>query len=68
MLELAPHSRQLVHIICLDDAPRTTEDTYRVLVDELPWPDAAAGLQFVLRYSVPIFVKPTAAQPSGPPA
>jgi fimbrial chaperone protein len=65
MLQLAPHSRQLVRIIRLDDAPRTTEDTYRVLVDELPSPDAgagnAAGLQFVLRYSVPIFVKPAAA-------
>ncbi|KLD74559.1 molecular chaperone [Xanthomonas hyacinthi] len=65
MLQLAPHSRQLVRIIRLDDAPRTTEDTYRVLVDELPSADAAAGtaagLQFVLRYSVPIFVKPAAA-------
>lgn len=65
MLRLAPHSRQLVRIIRLDDAPRTTEDTYRVLVDELPSADAetgtAAGLQFVLRYSVPIFVKPAAA-------
>ncbi|MBN6103143.1 molecular chaperone [Xanthomonas sp. CFBP 8703] len=61
MLELAPHSRQLVRIIRLDDAPRTTEETYRVLVDELPSADAtasASGLQFVLRYSVPIFVKP----------
>ncbi|MDR6673733.1 fimbria/pilus periplasmic chaperone [Xanthomonas sp. 1678] len=65
MLQLAPHSRQLVRIIRLDDAPRATEDTYRVLVDELPTADAAAGstagLQFVLRYSVPIFVKPAVA-------
>jgi len=64
MLELAPHSRQLVRIIRLDDAPRTTEETYRILVDELPSADASAtasGLQFVLRYSVPIFVKPAAA-------
>ncbi|CTP84747.1 pili assembly chaperone [Xanthomonas translucens pv. poae] len=64
MLELAPHSRQLVRIIRLDAAPRSTEDTYRVLVDELPAADAtanASGLQFVLRYSVPIFVKPSAA-------
>ncbi|WP_045758218.1 fimbrial biogenesis chaperone [Xanthomonas albilineans] len=64
MLELAPHSQQLVRIIRLDAAPNANEETYRILVDELPTKDADTssntGLQFVLRYSLPIFVKPVA--------
>ncbi|WP_052690053.1 molecular chaperone [Xanthomonas sp. GPE 39] len=63
MLELAPHSRQLVRIIRLDDAPSGNEQTYRILVDELPTKDGAtnsnSGLQFILRYSLPIFVTPS---------
>ncbi|MBB5874708.1 molecular chaperone [Xanthomonas sp. 3498] len=65
MLELAPHSRQLVRVIRLDPAPGAGEDAYRILVDELPSQDASgnasAGLQFVLRYSVPVFLKPAVA-------
>lgn len=64
MLELAPRSQQLVRVIRLSDAPATTEGSYRVLVDELPVEGgarpAASGLQFVLRYSVPVFVAPKA--------
>lgn len=66
MLELAPRSQQLVRVIRLSDAPDTTEGSYRVLVDELPIEGearpAAAGLQFVLRYSVPVFVAPKASE------
>ncbi|WP_295915569.1 fimbria/pilus periplasmic chaperone [uncultured Xanthomonas sp.] len=65
MLELAPHARQLVRVIRLDPAPTAGEDAYRILVDELPSQDAggnaSAGLQFVLRYSVPVFLKPAVA-------
>ncbi|WP_267120372.1 fimbrial biogenesis chaperone, partial [Xanthomonas sacchari] len=60
MLQLAPHARQLVRVIRLDPAPAAGEDAYRILVDELPSQDASgnasAGLQFVLRYSVPVFL------------
>ncbi|MCC4592090.1 fimbria/pilus periplasmic chaperone [Xanthomonas campestris pv. cannae] len=65
MLELAPHARQLVRVIRLDPAPGAHEDAYRILVDELPGEDpasgASAGLQFVLRYSVPVFLQPAVA-------
>ncbi|RXR08385.1 fimbrial biogenesis chaperone [Pseudoxanthomonas composti] len=66
MLQLAPHSQQLVRVVRLSEAPAATEGSYRVLVDELPVEgagrQAASGLQFVLRYSVPVFVAPTAAE------
>ena len=57
MLELAPGARQLVRVIRLG-APPAAEGSYRLIVDELP-PDEAQrppGLQFVLRYSVPVFL------------
>jgi fimbrial chaperone protein len=60
MLELAAGARQLVRVVRLDPPPSATgamEEAYRVLVDELPIPGAQQqGLQFVLRYSVPVFV------------
>ena len=59
MLELAPGARQLVRVIRLG-APPTAEESYRLIVDELPPgdQDRPAGLQFVLRYSVPVFLAP----------
>jgi len=60
MLELAPGARQLVRVIRLG-APPAAEESYRLIVDELPPGDRdrPAGLQFVLRYSVPVFLAPT---------
>lgn len=59
MLELAPGGRQLVRVIRLG-APPAAEESYRLIVDELPPgdQDRPAGLQFVLRYSVPVFLAP----------
>jgi fimbrial chaperone protein len=59
MLELAPGARQLVRVIRLG-APPAREDSYRLIVDELPPDDAnrPPGLQFVLRYSLPVFLAP----------
>ncbi|HEY6941176.1 molecular chaperone [Dokdonella sp.] len=59
MLELAPGARQLVRIIRTGGAPSgADEDAFRVLVDELPQAAQAqsSGLQYVLRYSIPVFV------------
>ncbi|QWP77423.1 molecular chaperone [Lysobacter sp. K5869] len=66
MLELAPGARQLVRVIRLG-APPARETAYRLIVDELPPPQTprSEGLQFVLRYSVPVFLAPTVA--GGPP-
>lgn len=60
MLELVPGARQLVRVIRLG-APPAAEESYRLIVDELPRgdQDRQAGLQFVLRYSVPVFLAPT---------
>ncbi|SOD57506.1 fimbrial biogenesis chaperone [Pseudoxanthomonas wuyuanensis] len=58
MLELPPGERQLVRLIRLGAPPQEAETSYRVIVDELP-PAAApnsSGLQFVLRYSIPVFL------------
>ena len=59
MVTIAPGDRQMVRVIRQVPAPTATEASYRVIVDELPI-DAGdhAGLKFVLRYSVPVFLTP----------
>ena len=61
-LEVAPGGRQMVRIIRLQPSVQPRERTYRLLVDELPAaPDEARkGLQFLLRYSIPVFTAPAA--------
>lgn len=66
IVEIAPGARQMVRIVRLQPAPAGQEKTYRLIIDELPGVDgaqapSAAGLQFLLRYSVPVFVLPSAA-------
>ena len=68
MLQLDAGVRQLVRVIRAGAPPSGNEDAYRVIVDELPvdesHPNADAsasrqgGLQYVLRYSIPIFIEP----------
>jgi fimbrial chaperone protein len=62
MLELAAGARQLVRVIRAGAPPSgkdAVEDAYRVIVNELPVDrQGKAGLQYVLRYSVPVFVEP----------
>jgi fimbrial chaperone protein len=64
MLQLPAGERQLVRVIRLGPPPAGVETAYRVIVDELPIPAStlaarsAPGLQFVLRYSLPIFLLP----------
>ncbi|KAF1708552.1 hypothetical protein CSC70_12975 [Pseudoxanthomonas kalamensis DSM 18571] len=58
ILEIAPGQRQLVRIIRPQPQAPGSELSYRLLVDELPDAEAESngGLQFLLRYSVPVFV------------
>jgi len=58
MIELAVNDRQLVRVIRTAPAPTDAEAAYRVVIDELPLPNAgpSKGVQFVLRYSVPVFM------------
>ncbi len=62
MLEIAAGSRQLVRVIRVGAPPSGTaavEDAYRISVDELPVDtQGGKGLNFVLHYSLPVFVEP----------
>ncbi len=70
MLQLAASDRQLIRAIRLGAPPSgvgAVEDAYRVIIDELPVDSQGKkGLQFVLRYSVPVFVEPAGAPASAP--
>ncbi|OOW78842.1 pilus assembly protein [Xanthomonas axonopodis pv. clitoriae] len=59
MRTLAAGERQLIRVIRAGPAPSGQEQCYRIIVDELPSADAdRKGMQFVLRYSVPVFLLP----------
>lgn len=62
MLQIAAGDRQLVRVIRVGAPPSgagAVEDAYRVLVDELPVDvQNKEGVNFVLHYSVPVFVEP----------
>lgn len=61
MIVLQPGGHQLVRVIRAGAAPDagTPEATYRIVVDELPIAEGkGGGLNFVLRYSLPVFVLP----------
>ncbi|HEY0198242.1 MAG TPA: molecular chaperone [Rhodanobacter sp.] len=65
MLQLAIGDRQLIRVIRVGAPPNgsgAVEDAYRLAIDELPI-DAQGkkGLQFVLHYSLPIFIEPAGA-------
>jgi fimbrial chaperone protein len=70
MLQLAASDRQLIRAIRLGAPPNgagAVEDAYRVIIDELPVDSQGKkGLNFVLRYSVPVFVEPAGAPASAP--
>lgn len=60
---LAPNARYTIRVIRLDPAPVEGEESYRVVVDELP--DAArarnGAIAIVVRYSLPLFFTAPAA-------
>lgn len=63
MATIAPGAQQMVRLVRRDGAAAVTgERSYRLLVDELPparmqpAPVVPAGLNFVIRYSVPLFI------------
>jgi fimbrial chaperone protein len=63
MTTLAPGQQQFVRVVRLDTQPRAVEGSYRLLIDELPPPAPPpgaqlAGLNFVVRFSVPVFIAP----------
>ncbi|MGH8821321.1 MAG: fimbrial biogenesis chaperone [Rhodoferax sp.] len=68
MVALAVGERQLIRAIRLGAPPaRGAEEAYRLIIDELPVHEPKQkGLQYVLRYSVPVFIEPSGA-PASPP-
>ncbi|HEX2529844.1 MAG TPA: molecular chaperone [Burkholderiaceae bacterium] len=70
MLQLPAKGRQLIRVIrtgAPPNGPGATEEAYRVVIDELPVDtQGKKGLQFVLRYSIPVFIQPAGALPSAP--
>jgi len=64
MQSLAAGQQQLIRVVRSVPTPPTSQRAYRVVVDELPTVDPRrTGMQFVLRYSMPVFVQPDAGAP-----
>jgi fimbrial chaperone protein len=62
---LAEGADYVVRIVRVSKVPISTEESYRVLIDELPNPAVrhAGTITFVLRYSVPVFFTTANAAP-----
>ena len=60
LIEIPAHGEQLVRLVRRATGSPDSEQTYRLLIDEIPPPDtaAASGVTIRLRYSVPVFVEP----------
>jgi len=60
LIQVAPHSDQLVRLVRQSHGAVTAEQSFRVLIDEIPRPEAgaASGVTIRLRYSVPVFIHP----------
>ncbi|VVE20791.1 MULTISPECIES: molecular chaperone [Pandoraea] len=54
---------QIVRLVRMTNAPPAVEQSYRMLVDELPEPGqpAQSGISIRMRYSIPVFVVPATA-------
>lgn len=60
MASLLPNTDYTVRIVRLSKTPAVTEETYRLIVDEIPQPLAAGktAVNLAFRYSVPVFFTP----------
>lgn len=60
LIQIPAHTDQLIRLVRAVAAPPSSEQSYRLLIDELPSPDepVANGVTIRLRYSVPVFVEP----------
>ncbi len=67
MQALAAGQQQLIRVVRADPQPPAGQQAYRVIVDEVPTLDPnRQGMQFVLRYSLPVFVQPEGKAPDTP--
>ncbi|CAG4974709.1 fimbrial biogenesis chaperone [Novilysobacter luteus] len=67
LTELAGGAQQLVRVIRTGPPPTGAEASYRIIVDEVPRAESSdqTGLNFLLRYSIPVFVLPVTEAPIG---
>lgn len=61
MMRIAPGQKQFVRLTRLNPFPAGVERAYRIVIDEVPasdgdLPDEGHGVNFQMRYSVPLFV------------
>lgn len=60
VMEVGARSSQTIRLVRRGNAQNATEQTYRILIDEIPRGDAAgaSGVAIRLQYSVPVFAMP----------
>lgn len=63
LIQIAAQTDQLIRLVRVTPGPVVTEQSFRILIDELPQPDTAPtnGVTIRLRYSVPVFIEPAGA-------
>jgi fimbrial chaperone protein len=56
-LRLGPKKKSVVRVVRLNKSPAAAEESYRLIVDEIPRAPkpGMAGIGFAIRYSVPVF-------------
>lgn len=61
LIQIQPNGEQLVRLIKTADKPSTSEQSYRILIDELTPEDMgpSSGVMIRMRYSVPVFIQPS---------
>jgi len=64
LIQVAAGGDQLVRLIQISPGNNSSERVYRILIDELPAPGESpqSGVTIRLRYSVPVFVEPSAGE------
>ncbi len=59
MATLGPKADYLVRLVRLSKTPAVTEETFRIVVDEIPEAKLqSSGVNIAMRYSIPVFVEP----------
>lgn len=56
-VKLAPGKKGVIRVVRVSKAPASTEESYRLIVDEIPPPPKPqqSGVGFAIRYSIPVF-------------
>lgn len=60
LIKVDGHGGQFIRLVRVDHRSAAVEQSYRVLIDEIPAPDAPEqqGIAIRMRYSIPLFIAP----------